>query len=84
MNLPRTFSPRGFKGEADVQTDRPHGSIVAHAEARRKLQIVNRQIKRARGNLPKIQKQGTPDLPPEGTAELERTFDQAQAADGIA
>jgi hypothetical protein len=62
MDLPRAVAGRRVKGESDIEAQWTDGGCVAHAYARRELQVAYWEIEGAPRDLPKIEKDRATDL----------------------
>jgi hypothetical protein len=75
VNLPGTIAGGRTGRESDIQPQGTDGRLITEAKARRKPKTIYRNVKRASGDLPEIEKNIAAERSPYRPAQLERSFD---------
>src|SRR5258708_6240303 len=83
IKLPTAVAARLLSRKSDVEVDRTYRRIQSRCRTIATLESVDAQIIRLRRNLTAIEEQGAVELPEQRTAQFNRSFDQAQAAQRI-
>ena len=83
IKLPIAVAARLLSWKSDVEVDRTYRRIHSRCRTIATLESVDAQIIRLRRDLTAIEEQRAVELPEQGTAQFNRSFDQAQAAQRI-
>src|ERR1700691_31523 len=83
IKLPTAVAARLLSRKSEIEVDRTHRRIHSRCRTIATLERVDTQIIRFRRNLTATEEQRAVELPEQRTAQFNRSFDQAQAAQRI-